>query len=681
MTTVVITEKPDAMNKIASSLGKPKKIQGNNFYWYEIDRNRQKIIVTCAVGHLFVLDAKGKWVYPIFDAQWVPVYSRKGSEFVKKYFDTLSEAVKKGDEFVVATDFDTEGEVIGYNILKFLAHYENARRMKFSSMTKEELTESFENASPTIYFNQVESGLTRHYLDFFWGINLTRALTLAIKNSGEKAFAILSTGRVQGPTLAMLYEREHKIKQFKPTPFWQLILRIKLDDKEFIAHHEEEKIWEKDKADKILEGSKGKDAIVKLVKKKEYKQLPPPAFNTTDLQAEAYTQFRYTPTQTLAIAETLYQSGYISYPRSSSQKLPPNINYAKIIKALAALNPYGLAQRLLSTKLLPVQGKRDDPAHPAIHPTFEVPDLKKLNSQQRKLYDLIMRRFLSAFADAAVRESNTVTLDVGGNNFILVGKRTISPGWLEFYSPYVSVDELVLPELKVGDEVKVLGIDELAKETQPPSRYTPASILKEMEKRNLGTRATRADILKTLYDRKYITGQSITVTRLGEVVVNALKEYSPKILSEELTRKFEEEMDKILKGEAKREKVIDEAKVTLTEILSDFKKNETGIGKILLEGLIETRRQENKLGKCPNCGSDLRIIVSKKTGKRFCGCSNYPTCKTAFPLPLRGQITALNKSCEKCGTPMIQVRRYRKPFNMCLNPNCETKASWKVRKA
>lgn len=548
-----------------------------------------------------------------------------------------------------------------------------------STMTKDELIESFEKANKHLDFGQVEAGLTRHFLDFYWGINLTRALTLALKNAAEKGFTILSTGRVQGPTLAMLFEKEQEIKKFKPTPFWQLELHIKLDGKEIIANYIEEKIWKKDVAEKVLESSKGKDAIVENIKKREYKQSPPVPFNTTDLQAEAYAQFKYSPTQTLSIAESLYQAGYISYPRSSSQKLPANIGYEKILKALAKLKSYEkFVQELLQKKLKPKEGAREDPAHPAVYPTFEIADLKKLTAQQKKLYDLIIRRFLSVFAEEALRESNTVTLDVNGNKFVIVGKRTLNPGWTKIYEPYMSTEELILPELKVGDKVKVLKLEMLDKETQPPGRFSQGSILKEMEKRNLGTRATRAEILKTLYDRRYIIGQSIKVTKLGEVVTEALKENSPRILSEEMTRKFEEEIDLVMNGKKEREKVLEEAKKVLVEILKDFKKSEKKIGKKLLEGLQQARKEERHLGNCPICKTgEMRIIYSRKTRKRFAGCSNYPKCKTGFPLPQFGMIVPLGKLCDKCQHPMIQVnRKGARPYRMCINHKCVTKESW-----
>jgi DNA topoisomerase-1 len=686
MVTLIITEKPDAARRIAEALAENgsliKRINEDNVAYYEFIRNNKKHIVACAVGHLFNLDSKDTngWSYPVFEYTWRPSFEvRRDAGFSKKYFDLLKELARKADDYIVATDYDIEGDVIGFNILRFICGVRDAKRMKFSTLTKDELIQSYENILPHLNFGQVEAGLTRHELDWLWGINLTRALTLALRNHAERGFAILSTGRVQGPLLKLLVDRELEIRKFVPKPFWQIKLHLEVDGKELIADYEVDKIWKKEDAEKIVKSCEGKEAKVENIKRKKYKQLPPTPFNTTDLQSEAYAQFKFSPTQTLNIAETLYQQGFISYPRSASQKFPPIINYRKILQAIATLEPYKkFAEELLKKeKLIPHEGKATDPAHPAVTVTHEVPDLRKLTPQQRKIYDLICRRTLATFADPAIRESMNVLIDVDGKKFKLVGKRTIEEGWISFYSPYIKFEEQILPELKIGQRIKILKLEILEKQTQPPGRYSQGSIIKELEKRNLGTKSTRAEILQTLYDRNYIKGKSIEVNKLGEVVVEALKENCPKILSEELTRYFEKEMDAVFNSKKKREEVVEEAKATLENILEEFKKNEKNIGKKLLEGLIETRREERKIGVCPNCGGELRLIVSRKTGKRFVGCSNYPKCKTSFPIPLAGKIAPLDKVCEVCKLPIIQVwRKGKRPFKMCINPKCNSKNNW-----
>jgi len=686
--TVIITEKPDAATRIAQALaeGMPMKKEKRGAYWYEFKRGKQNFVVVPAVGHIFSLDTikdRSGWKYPAFDVEWSPSFNKKGSEFSKKYFYNIEEAVKCAKDFVIATDYDTEGSVIGYNVLRFLCKTEDAKRMKFSTLTRDELVKSFENISQHLDYGQVESGLTRHYLDFFWGINLTRALTLAMKSQQQHGFALLSTGRVQGPTLAMLFEKETEIKSFKSKTYWQIQTLCKADSSEILAEYEKSRIWDEGEAKNIFESSKQAEfAEVKDVKKRQYRQPPPPPFNTTELQAEAYSQFKFSPTQTMQIAESLYQAGIISYPRSSSQKLPPEIGWEKIIKSLARLKNYAqLCHELLKSSLQPVEGSRTDPAHPAIYPTAEVADSSRLTAQQKKIYDLVVRRFLAVFADDAVRESVNVSLDVNGNNFVVVGKSTVEAGWIDFYKPYAAFDEQLLPELKIGQRLAIIKIEMLTKQTEPPARYSQGSIVKEMEKRNLGTRATRAEILQTLYDRGYIIGKSIQVTKLGETVTKVLKDFCPNIISEELTRHFEKEMEEVYEDKKKREEVVEEAKKILVELLEDFKTNEEKIGKKLLNGLLESRKDQYRLGKCPNCGGELRVIKSAKSGKRFAGCGGYPKCRTAFPLPQFGFITPLGKECPVCSLPTVRISgKGRRPFIMCINHKCKTKEEWGSKK-
>jgi len=673
---LLISEKPQSALRIANALADDsvKKIMKRGAYWLEITRSNKKIIVVPAVGHLFVLNTiRGEgWDYPEFDTEWVPTFKKKGSKFTKKYYENIKFLVKNAESFIIATDYDTEGEVIGYNILRFLCNQNDAKRMKFSTLVKDDLIEAYENVKKHIDFGQAEAGLTRHYLDFHWGINTTRALTLAMKEFLKNAFVVVSSGRVQSPTLKILNDREAEIKKFVPVPYWQLILEWLHDKKVIEAVYEQDKIWKKDKALRILEECKNKDVLVKDLGKSKHKMLPPLPLDTTTLQTEAYRCFGFSPRQTMGVAEALYNQALISYPRTASQKLPAKIGYKKILQGLSKIKEFKeISQELLSKTLKPREGKKTDPAHVSIYPTGETP--KGLTNQQKNLYKLIVKRFFSVFGEPAVRESTKVTLIINKHIFISRGIKTFKPGWLRYYGEFVKLEEEHLPELKKGQTVKLKDLKMEEKETQPPKRFSQASIIREMEKHGLGTKATRAGILHTLYNRGYVESKSIEVTDFGQKVVQVLDEHCPRIISVELTRRFEAEMELVEEGKKKREEVIEASKTVLLEILEDFKNNQSKIGEALSKAYISFKREQKFIGKCPECGNDLRIIRSRKSGKRFVGCSNYKNgCRFSTPLPQRGLIKGLNKECKICGYPLIAVK-FRRWFTSCTNMNCPSK--------
>lgn len=684
--TLIIAEKPDAARRISEAIAdkKPKYIKKRGITYYDFTVQGKRHICVPAAGHLFILtpskenNPKG-WNYPVFNLEWVPTYTKKATAWTEKYLRNIQDLSRNASDFIDAADVDTEGEVLLFNILRFICNVKDAKRMKFSTLTREELRESYRKMSPTILHSTLESGLTRHELDALWGLNLTRALTLALKKHVNRGFTLLSTGRVQGPTLAILLKKELQIRKFKPKPFWQLVSKIKVGKIEFDVLYEKEKIWDKNEATVILQSCNDRTATVINIKKQDYTQNPPFPFNTTDLQSEAYRHFKYSPKQTLQIAERLYQRGIISYPRSNSQKLPPIIKYKKILEAISTLKPYTfLVSKLLKkTPLIPNQGKLTDPAHPAIYPTFEVSELKKLNLYQKNIYDLIIRRFLSVFGNPMLRESNKVSFSINGNIFILKGTRTIDPGWTIFSEKYSLFNERTLPDFRVGQALQILELNILSKETKPPLRYNQGTILKIMERKHLGTRSTRANILQTLYDRHYIEGKSVQVTQLGEVVVNVLEEFCSIISSEKLTQNFEEEMDRVYKGEKKRIAVINEARQLLKAVLKNFKNNEKQIGKKLLEGLPKSGQDQQDFGKCSKCGNELKLVRSKRTNLFFIGCAGYPRCTNSYPLPHNAQIKTTGKVCKKCDTPIMRIiRRGQRTYEMCLDLACETKKTW-----
>ena len=324
MYELIITEKPNASKRIADALADGKAIKENlkGVPYYKITHGKKDIVVACAVGHLYGLAEKNKkgWTFPVFDIEWKPTYEvSKNAKFSKKYLDVIKKLCKDADSFTVATDFDVEGEVIGFNIIRYACKQKDAYRMKFSTLTKPDLVEAYENKLQHLDWGQAEAGETRHFLDFFNGVSYSRALTSSIKKAGS--FKLMSTGRVQGPSLKIIVDREKEIKAFKPVPFWQIELSGNVNAGSIIAWHKEDKFWDKKQADKVMKNVKGeKKATVDNVQKKQFKHAPPTPFDLTTLQTEAYRCLRIAPKETLAIAQELYTSGCISYPRTSSQK-------------------------------------------------------------------------------------------------------------------------------------------------------------------------------------------------------------------------------------------------------------------------------------------------------------------------------------------------------------------------
>ncbi|MEM3416435.1 MAG: DNA topoisomerase, partial [Candidatus Micrarchaeaceae archaeon] len=408
----------------------------------------------------------------------------------------------------------------------------------------------------------------------------------------------------------------------------------------------------------------------------EYAARPYPPFNLTDLQLEASRVFRIDPSRTLAIAQALYERAFISYPRTSSQKLPYTLNLPRIISDLSKNPAYSKhAEALLKAKRFkPAEGAKTDEAHPAIFPTGVMP--KGLSQEENQIYDLIAKRFLACFAEYATVEKIEVTINSGGERYRADGATVKHRGWMDFYAPYIKYEELDLSGFKEGERINPEKIYMQEGKTKPPQRYTKASLIALLDKKNLGTKATRAEIIDTLFKRGYVKGSSITVTEFGLSVFDALSKYSSEILDERMTRELEVSMDNIMLGKAQKDAVIEEAKSIIKKIIEDFKRNESAIGATLKEALSKTERSD-VLGKCPNDGGDL-IIRRSKTGKVFVGCSNWPKCTVTFPLPQGKKIVPTGKVCNICHTPIVKVFYGRgKVFEMDLDPNCPSKDSWR----
>lgn len=637
---LIITEKPSSAKKIAEALADSKAIQKKQgtVSWFELTYNKKPIVIVSAVGHLFTVAEKNqqkKWTYPVFDLEWVEsAQVNKASAFTSKYVSVIKKIAKDANEFTVATDYDIEGEVIGLNVILYLCGQKDANRMKFSTLTKADLRKAYDNKSKTLDWGQGNAGRTRHELDWYYGINLSRALSQAIQKAGR--FKILSSGRVQGPALKILVDKEAEIQAFIPTPYWEIYAHTP----QFTAQHKDDKIDDKQKAFTIYEKVKdAKEGRITDISSKRFEQAPPTPFDLTTLQMEAHRCFKITPKDTLSIAQDLYSNGYISYPRTSSQKLPAELGLKNLIENLKKQSEYAaLAEQLLSQPTLkPNEGKKTDDAHPSIFPTGQKPPAG-INDRLKKIYDLVVRRFLATFATPATRETMTVTMDVKEEPFIVKGTRTITKGWHVFYGPYVKLEEVTLPALSVEQIIPISKIDIEEKQTKPPRRYTAASIIAELEKQGLGTKATRAQIVDNLYERGYVNEKSIQATDIGIKTCHTLEKYCPKIVDVTLTREFENEMEDIRHNTKEPEQVLSHAKNVLSEILSEFKQKEKEIGSELLNANADAIEKETTVGTCPVCTEGTLKIRRGKFGL-FIACDRYPDCKATVSLPKGAKVT------------------------------------------
>jgi len=663
---LVICEKPNAAEKIAAAIGGSKtsrKNLGGIGYW-EVERDGEEVVVVSAVGHLYSLRQVGKgWFYPVFDVEWAPTSDvEKDAGYQKPYLDAIRKLAKNADEYVCACDFDIEGSLIGYNVLRFACKSEQGSRMKFSTLTHDDLENAWLERGKLDLENAL-AGEARHMLDWYYGINLSRALMASLRRAGGNQ--VMSIGRVQGPALSILVRKEKEIASFVSQPYWELSCACK--ETEF--GHVNGRFSKKEEADAALANSKS-PGVVEKVEHKEYPQPPAPPFDLTSLQVEAHRALGIDPKTTLELAQTLYESAMISYPRTSSQKLPAKLNLKKIIESLSNQPAYvAHAKKLLAeNRIVPLEGKKDDPAHPAIHPTGQ---RGNAGEREGRLYDLIVKRFLSCFAEPAKRESQKVVVLSGTEKYAASGNRTVKQGWFEIYAPYVKLEEITLPEFSEGESVQLAGFRIEEKKTQPPKRYTAASIISELEKRGLGTKATRAAILDTLFRRGYVDGKSIAATPFGMAVYDLLSKAAPEILDDELTHGIEEEMEKICDGENEKT-AIEHGKKVLSAILTHFEGHEREIGLGLLAGLRSKEAGASEIGICPRCGDGQMRIIKMKTGRQFIGCGNYPSCTNTYSIPMGVKVAGVGAVCPFCKAPMIRgFVGGKKVFEICPNASCK----------
>lgn len=680
--TLVICEKPDAARRVSAALSggtfQSDQVEGTTVYRFS--RRGDDFVVCSAQGHVYGVSdpTDERSVYPVFDVEW---YSSdlidEDSAGAARRISAVRKLAAGASRFVNACDFDVEGETIGFNLLRYACggKEKGALRARFSTLTERDLAEAFDDLKPQAGDGLGRAGRARHAIDFVWGVNLSRALSQAPLGFGHR-YRTVSVGRVQGPTLGFLVQRELEVQNFVPVPYWKVSAILERDGKKLTTGYFQEKVETKALAEKVAADCSGQVAVAKTVRRTIAQVGPPAPFNIGDLQKEAYRVFRYAPTRTLQVAEKLYLGALISYPRTGSQRLPSSIDYKAILGGVERIPGYSaLAAEILRTEPKPVQGARSDPAHPAIHPTGDVPR-RALVGPEASIFDLVVRRFLAAFGPSARRELVDITFAAGEHAFGLAGGRTLFPGWMKYYGRYAGYRDSDVPAVSEGDRFRIAEVRAEEKFERQPSRYNQSSLLGKMEKEEIGTKATRADMITTLARRGYVSGENMEVTDLGLSVSETMAKYVPSISSTALTRDVEKRLEAIESGAEGEAELLRETVRSLAGQLVEIVSDEEVVGKEIDSAFARTVERSFVLGRCPVCKTgELKIVRSRATKKRFVGCSNYPAgCHASAPLPQNGTVRPTSRTCARCRWPIVYIVGRGRPWRLCVNPKCPEKA-------
>lgn len=662
-TTVIIAEKADAARRISYMLsdGKSKSRRSGGLNYIEFGEEGNKSIMIPLSGHIVEMD------FPEHFRDWSKSDLEKmiRSDLVTKVknrvaFSTLKKLSESAEMVIVATDYDREGELIGKEALDIIGLNPESRmvkRAKFSALTGPEIKESFSNLI-TVDRYLAESAAAREEIDLIWGSVLTRFFSVT---SGRLGNSFLSLGRVQTPTLALIVNREKEIRSFIPEKYWRILATF-LKEGEFEGELETGWVKSEDEARRIVEELKGKDGSVLSYSKEEKPIYRPSPFNTTEFLREA-SRIGVAPARAMRIAESLYTSGYISYPRTDNTVYNRSISLRNVLEKLLKSEFSKEAEMVLSQdRISPSRGKTEATDHPPIYPV-SVPSKGKLKGEFQKIYELVVRRFLATLYRNGTEENSTASIRIGDRNFISRGRKILDQGWLSIY-PYRRVTEIFLPQLEPGDTVKVKSIRSEENETKPPARYDMGSIIKAMEDLKLGTKSTRHEILEKLQTRGFIEGNPIVPTGLGSALIEAVETVKSKISEPEMTAKLEDDMDEIAMRRKTMDEVVNESREMLHSVLLDLKRNSEKIREIIIHGVSSGE----VIGKCPVHGTDILLSRDRERLKIWCTTDG---CQIRHELLVRGKVTPGKEKCPVCGKPTISIiRRGQSPEIKCIDPKC-----------
>jgi len=674
MKSLVIAEKPSVGRDIARVLNCNQK--GNGYF------EGNGYIITWALGHLVTLAEPEKYndqfkSWKIEDLPIIPqplkleIIKQTG----KQYSSVKTQLTRKDvNQIIIATDAGREGELVARWIIEKSGVKKPIKRLWISSVTDRAIKEGFAKLkNGNDYNNLYASAVARAEADWYVGINGTRALT-------TKHNAQLSLGRVQTPTLAIISKREDEIKQFKPKTFYQVIaqtnnLRLLWRSQK----NGDTRIFDQNQLESLLKSTRINKGEVTNIQKQQKKKYAHQLFDLTELQRESHRLFGYTAKETLSILQKLYeQHKLVTYPRTDSKYISTDIvDTLKDRIEACQFPPYSkhaftiLKNGIRTNKSFVDNAKVSD--HHAIIPTEERANLQALTDRERKIYDLIIKRFLAIFFPPYTFEQTTVTVKIGNENFEAKGKHVLSLGWREVYDNSENDEETMenseqsIPGLNKGDTVPIESVNKKEDQTKPPKRFNEGTLLSAMENPasfmtgerkeliqavgktgGLGTVATRADIIEKLLNSFLIErkGKDIVITNKGKQLLELVPE---DLKSPALTGEWEKKLEQISKGQLKKNDFIHEIKNYTKSVVTQIKNSETRF------------KHDNMTGtKCPDCGK-LMLEVQGKKGKmlvcqdRECGHrkniakvtnARCPNCHKK--LELRGEGEGQTFAC-KCG--------------------------------
>lgn len=638
MKKLILAEKPSVARDIGRILNANEKkknyLEGKNY------------VITWALGHLLGLkmpeDLNKKWEkWQLETLPMLPKFiGTKPLPKTRSQLKTIESLVKRKDinEIVIATDAGREGELVARWILQYVHANKKVTRLWISSQTDKAVKQGFKELKPAEkYDNLYESALARATADWLVGLNVTRALTVKYQDN-------LSAGRVQTPTLALVRRQEEKIEKFMPQKYYRIALRIG-NQTAYMKQKNIYAIKERDEAEKKkrhLDNFKGQ---IKNINSKIKREPAPLLYDLTELQREANKRYGYSAKKTLSLVQSLYEiHKVVSYPRTDSRYLSNDIK-ATLMERLQAIRKYdSRAEESIKNKAKVILKKVFNDSkvtdHHALIPTEQVPNYSKFSTDEQKIYNLIVSRFLGIFAQPYTVEELRVVVTFDKDEFIFVGKKVLDYGWKnkdasEEVALNLKKDTIVSPNFTVEEKL-----------TTPPSPLTEAGLLAQMEKFGLGTPATRAEIIEKLVKSELMerTGHALRVTPKGKQLLNLVNK---ELVSPKLTAKWEKQLEDIAHGKMKSQKFIGDIKNDTKRLVSEVKNSKEDYKDFSL-----TKK------RCPECNSFLK--VRKTRDGEIYVCSN-PECNYRR----RKDAKVSNHRCPQCHRKMLIVEGKNGKYFRC----------------